>query len=759
MAQGERIHSLAKKLGIKSAELIEKLNSEGIKVTSHMNVLDPEKVELVLKMYSSKKAGKKEPAKRATKAKEKKAPKSAKDKSTASVKKEAAAKVSKKGKKEKEEKKPSKKAELTVVEPAIEKKKEKIEKKGSESTSVEKAVKTEEAIKETPTPSKEAEKPQLTLVEDKSAVEKEEEAPKEKVIEINEGATVKEVAEKMNVPVKELMGKLIGLGVMANINQSLDSDTIELIGMSYDTEIKIAKLEEEEALEEEEEEENLEPRPPVVTIMGHVDHGKTSLLDAIRETNVIAGEAGGITQHIGAYHVKHEKGTIVFLDTPGHHAFTAMRARGAQVTDIVVLIVAADDGVMPQTKEAIDHARAAGVPIIVAVNKIDKPNADPQKVRTALSELGLVPEEWGGDTIFVDISAKKRININDLLELILLQAELLELKANPKRRAVGTIIESKLDKKRGPVATVLIQKGTLRIGDPFIAGTNSGKVRALFDDKGKRLLSAGPSMPVMVLGFSGVPEAGDTFTVTEDEKAAKQMAIMRLQKKKEASFSAAKKITLEELSEQIKSGIAKELRIILKTDVHGSAQAIEDSLNKLSTSDVKVKIIHSATGGVNESDVILASASNAIIIGFNVRPSAKAVALAEQEKVDMHFYTVIYDLIDEMKSTMEGLLEPRIKEQQIGRAQVREVFHISKVGKVAGSYVLDGKIERNSNVRLVRDNVIIYEGKLASLKRFKDDVKEVPAGYECGIRIENFNDIKVDDIIEAFVREEVKRKL
>lgn len=758
MAKGERIHTLAKRLGVQSAELIEKLIQKGIEVKSHMNVLDAETIELVLKMYSSAPEGKeKKTAKKPDSDKAKKPVKTIKQKPVKTAKDEKEPKVEGKTKPEKPQKQSQKKPTPSAAKPVKETAK-KIKVKESQKVSKESADKSG-AVKEGKAASaKTAKKTSISVVSKDSAVE-EKIVPEKKAVEINEGSTVKEFAEKISVPAKDLIEKLIGIGIMATINQSLDADTIELLGLTYDIEVNIVKLEAEAAEEEEEDEENLEPRPPVVTIMGHVDHGKTSLLDAIRETNVIAGEAGGITQHVGAYHVEHEKGTVVFLDTPGHHAFTAMRARGAQVTDIVVLIVAADDGVMPQTREAIDHAKAANVPIIVAVNKIDKPNADPKKVRTALSEHGLVPEEWGGDTIFVDISAKKRINISDLLDLILLQSEILELKANPRRKAAGTVIEAKLDKKKGPVATVLIEKGTLRVGDAFVAGTNSGKVRALLNDNGKRIISATPSIPVMVLGFSGVPEAGDFFVVTNDEKKARQTAIMRMQKQRESSLASAKKISLEELSEQIKNGVAKELRIILKTDVHGSSQAIEDSMDKLSTRDVKVKVIHSATGGVTESDVILASASNAVIIGFNVRPAVKASAIAEREKVDMRFYTVIYDLIDDIKSAMEGLLEPAIKEKQIGRAQVREVFQVTKVGKIAGSFVLDGKIERTANIRLVRDSVIIYEGKLASLKRFKDDVKEVASGYECGIRIENFNDIKNDDVIEAFIKEEVKRKL
>jgi translation initiation factor IF-2 len=496
-------------------------------------------------------------------------------------------------------------------------------------------------------------------------------------------------------------------------------------------------------------------RPPVVTIMGHVDHGKTSLLDAIRETNVIAGEAGGITQHIGAYDVELNGRKITFLDTPGHEAFTAMRARGARVTDIVVLVVAADDGVMPQTREAINHSRAAGVPMIIAINKIDKPDAKPERVKQELMEFGLVSEEWGGDTIFVEVSAKKRTNIPDLLEMVLLQADVLELKANPDKLARGTIVEAKLDKGRGPVATVLVQEGTLKIGDYFVAGVQSGRVRAMQNYRGDKVITAGPSMPVEVIGFTGVPDAGDTFVSLTDEKQAKEIANHRQQKLRETELAKHTKLSLEQLYEKIQKGEVKDLNVIVKADVQGSVEAVSESLRKLSTAAIRLNVLHASVGAITETDVNLASASNAIILGFNVRPEVKSQAHAEKEGVDIRLYNIIYDAVDDIKKAMEGLLEPTLREKHLGRAEIRDIFSVPKIGMVSGSYVLDGKMLRNAQVRLLRDNVVIYQGKMSSLRRFKDDVKEVATGYECGIGLENYNDLKIGDIIEAFEMEKV----
>jgi translation initiation factor IF-2 len=565
----------------------------------------------------------------------------------------------------------------------------------------------------------------------------------------------------MGVKAADVLRKLIELGVMVTINQTIDTDTAALVTSEFGYEIENVALELTEVAEQvEEKPEDLVPRPPVVTIMGHVDHGKTSLLDAIRQTDVVAGEAGGITQHIGAYDVSLPNGRrIVFLDTPGHEAFTAMRARGAQVTDLVVLVVAADDGVMPQTVEAINHARAAKVPIVVAVNKIDKPEAQPDRVRQALTEHGLVAEEWGGDTMFVNVSAKTKQGVPDLLERILLQAEVLELKANPKRPAQGTIIEAKLDRGRGPVATVLIQTGTLRTGDAFVVGQEYGRGRAMYDDRGQKVDEAGPVKPVEVVGLSGVPEAGDRFTVVADEKKAKAIAEGRAQKAREAELAKTTRVSLEDLYSKIQQGEVKELSLIIKGDVQGSVEVLSEALKKLSTEAVRVNVIHGSVGGVTESDVMLASASKAIIIAFNVRPEPKAAAVAEQQGVDVRVYSVIYDAVNDVRAAMEGLLAPTLKEVVLGRTEVRNLFNVPKVGTVAGCFVQDGVIRRGAKVRLLRDSVRVWEGNLASLRRFKDDVREVAAGYECGIGLENFNDIKPSDIIECFTVEEVATKL
>ncbi len=582
--------------------------------------------------------------------------------------------------------------------------------------------------------------------------------PSKRRIEMGETITVAELAKAMGVKAAEVIKKLMGLGVMATINQPLDYETAALVASEFDYEVKKGIVVEELLKPIPDKPEDLKPRPPVVTVMGHVDHGKTSLLDAIRHTNVTAQEAGGITQHIGAYHVKLDKGEIVFLDTPGHEAFTAMRARGAQVTDIVILVVAADDGVMEQTREAINHAKEAGVPIVVAINKIDKPNANPERVKRELAELGLIPEEWGGETLFAEISAKKKIGIEDLLELVLLQAEILELKANPNKPARGTVIEARLDKGRGPVATVLVKEGTLRVGDYFVCGLEYGRVRAMMSDRGERVEKAGPSMPVEILGLSGVPQAGDELVVVESEKLAKEVSQYRQQKQREAALLKAGGISLENIYEKLKEGEVKELKLVVKADVQGSVEAIREALQKLSTDEVKVNIIHASTGTITESDILLAAASHAIVIGFNVRPSAKVKELAQREKVDVRFYNVIYQLVNDVKDAMSGMLEPEYREKVIGEAEIRQLFKVPKVGMVAGCYVTNGKIERGAKIRILREGVVIYDGKLASLKRFKEDVKEVAAGYECGMSFENFQDIKVNDIVEAYMVEEVKRE-
>jgi translation initiation factor IF-2 len=586
--------------------------------------------------------------------------------------------------------------------------------------------------------------------------------PKEikRIVKITEVISAGELAKRLGVKSSEIIRKLMELGVMATINQMIDIDTATIIAAEYGHSVENVAFDELTVLEETTDaEESLLPRPPVVTVMGHVDHGKTSLLDAIREARVVEGEAGGITQHIGAYSVVLPKGTISFIDTPGHEAFTTMRSRGAGITDIVILVVAADDGVMPQTIESINHARAAEVPIIVAVNKIDKPDARPDEVKRQLSEHGVVAEDWGGDTIFVEVSAKELTNIDTLLEMILLQAEMMEVKANPNKPGKGVIIESRLDRGKGPLATVLVKEGTVKQGDFVVAGLYSGRVRALIDDHGKPVESAGSSMPVEVLGLAGVPAAGDDFNVVKSEKMAKELSDHRQHQFREREISKTSKISLEDLFDQIQEGEVEKLNIIVKADVHGSAEAVAEALKKISTEKVKVDIIHMAVGGIKEADVMLASASKAIIIGFNVRPDIKAQNLAEEEHVDISMYSIIYDLIDDVKKAMVGLLQPEIKEIYLGRAEVKEVFAVSKVGTIAGCRVVDGKVSRNAGVRLLRDNVVMYEGKISSLKRFKDDVKEVLTGYECGIGIEKYNDVKIGDVIEAFTTEEVAATL
>jgi len=585
--------------------------------------------------------------------------------------------------------------------------------------------------------------------------------PRKRVLKFQEGSTVKEFAELIGQKVNEVIKKFMELGYMTTINQPLDADAAQIVAEAFGLKLELTNVENEESLLEEAEvdESVLSHRPPIVTIMGHVDHGKTTLLDAIRQTKVTETEAGGITQHIGAYKVKLKDKEITFLDTPGHEAFTMMRARGAKVTDIVVLVVAADDSVMPQTIEAIDHAKAANVPIVAAINKIDKPEANITRVKNELAQHGVVSEEWGGQNIFVEVSAKKRIGIEKLLEMILLQAEMMELKANYNRLAKGTIVEAKLDKGRGPIGTVLVNTGELKVGDPFLVGTVAGRVRALIDDTGKKIEKAGPSTPVEVIGFPDVPQAGDIFIVMEDERKARQIAMNRLQKQRTATAAKMKKLTLDQLYEKVKQGEVRDLNVILKADVQGSAEAVKDALSNISHPQVKVNVIHSSTGGINESDVMLATASNAIIIGFNIRPDAKASALIEKEGVDVRLYNVIYEAIEDVKKALEGLLAPTITEKVIGRAEVRNLFHISRLGTVAGCHVLDGKITRtNSSVRIIRDNVVVYESKLSSLKRFKEDAREVLAGFECGIMVENFNDLKVGDIIENYVKEEVAAK-
>ena len=580
-------------------------------------------------------------------------------------------------------------------------------------------------------------------------------------IRVTEFIAVNELANLMSVPVADVISKCIELGLMVSINQRLNVETITLVADEFGFDVEFEEEYSSEALEDEPDlSETLLSRSPIVTIMGHVDHGKTSLLDYIRRTNVVAGEAGGITQHIGAYRVDvGDEKFITFLDTPGHEAFTAMRARGAQVTDIVVLVVAADDAVMPQTVEAINHAQAAGVPIVIAINKIDKPGANPEKIKQQLADRNILVEEWGGKYQCVELSAKSGKNVDVLLERILLEAEILDLKANPDRLARGVVVEAQLDKGRGITGTTLVQKGTLRIGDPFVAGIYQGKVRAMFDERGNKVMEALPSTPVLVLGFEGAPQAGDTFVVVESERQAREVGIKRQQLKREQDQKQVHHITLDEIAQQISIGGVKELPIIVKGDVDGSVEALSDSLMKLSTQEVMVRVIHKGVGGISESDVLLAAASNAIIVGFHVRPNINARKLAENEKVDIRLYNVIYDAINEVRAALEGLLSPVLSEEIVGTIEVRETFKVPKLGTVAGCYVVDGKIARSNKIRLIRDGIVVFEGSIGSLKRFKDDVREVDSGYECGLNIENFNDIKVGDTIEAYKIIETKKKL
>ncbi|WP_088825627.1 translation initiation factor IF-2 [Listeria goaensis] len=585
----------------------------------------------------------------------------------------------------------------------------------------------------------------------------------EKIV-FSESLTVGELAKKLYREPSEIIKKLFLLGVVATINQSLDKDAIELIcseyGVEVEEEIKVDITDLDVYFENAVEEDAglLKERPPVVTIMGHVDHGKTTLLDSLRNTKVTLGEAGGITQHIGAYQLDVRGKKITFLDTPGHAAFTAMRARGAQITDITILVVAADDGVMPQTIEAINHAKAAGMPIIVAVNKIDKPQANPDRVMQELTEYELIPEDWGGDTIFAPISAKFGEGLDNLLDMILLVSEVEELKANPERRAIGTVVEAELDKGRGSVATLLVQDGTLNIGDPIVVGNTFGRVRAMVNDLGRRVKKVGPSTPVEITGLNGVPQAGDRFVVFEDEKTARSVGETRASKALQEQRSATNRVSLDNLFEHMKAGEMKEVNVIIKADVQGSVEALAASLRKIEVEGVNVKIIHTAVGAINESDITLAAASNAIVIGFNVRPTAQAREGAENEGVDIRLHRVIYKAIEEIEAAMKGMLDPEFEEKIIGQAQVRQTFNVSKIGTIAGCYVTDGKITRDSGVRLIRDGIVVFEGTLSTLKRFKDDAKEVAKGFECGITIENFNDIKEDDVIEAFIMEEIERK-
>jgi translation initiation factor IF-2 len=775
-----RINKLALELNIPNDKIIDALKKKDYPVKNHMSSIDGEAVEYIRSLFTEKPTAK---------TKKKKATKKAAVKKESTVAKPITAKTAAKAAAKKKadlEKKALEKAKTTPsatkpkaatpVKAAKIQKKEtaSIKQKASRKLGLKVVVKPEEvkkkkeskAPKEKPLAQEkkgEPKSPPAKITKEKEPLETPpvETAVKEEgfeIVQLMDNMPLRDVAERLKCTPNDIIVDLMTLGTMATINQSLSLEVASKIADQRGFEVEVITPESELGFEEEEEndlEKDRILRPPIVTIMGHVDHGKTSLLDAIRKTNVTEGEAGGITQHIGAYQVKIKDLTITFLDTPGHEAFTAMRARGAQVTDIVILVVAADDGIKPQTLEAIHHANAAGVPLLVAINKIDKPDAKPDEVKKQLADQGLLPEDWGGQTIFTTVSAKQGDGIDHLLEMILLQSEVMELKANPKIGARGIIIESHLDKGRGPVVTLMIQKGQLKVGDPFIAGNYFGKVRAMANDQGKEISGASLSTPVEVIGLPEVPIPGDTFMVVKDEKRARHLSNLKIQRKRESILSQKPRITMEDLHQQIVEGKIHELNLIIKADVQGSIQAVQEAFNKLETDRVRVKIIHDAVGGITESDILLASASNAVIIGFNVRPTFKAEAMAAKEKVDMRLYSIIYDAIDDIKKALEGLLEPTFREKIMGRAEVRKVFSMPKIGVIAGCQVISGMLERNSKARLVRDNVVVYEGKIQSLRRFKDDVKEVASGYECGLALDKYQDLKQGDIVEPFILEEV----
>nr|WP_312039579.1 translation initiation factor IF-2 [Macrococcus bohemicus] len=727
----KRIYEYAKEVKLKSKDIIDELKKMNIEVTSHMQVIEDKEISALDKIF------KKDQVKAEQKAESK-----------------PAEKVEPKKEQPKQETKPAAKpaakpADKPANKPAQKPRHNNNHRPGSNNKPGTGGPNRNKKGKGKPKPAPVEQAPVVKETPSKITYE--------------EGITVGELAEKLNKDASEIVKNLFMVGIMANINQGLNQDAIELICDEYGVEAELEVVVDATDLETYFEDVDANPediieRPSVVTIMGHVDHGKTTLLDSIRNTRVTAGEAGGITQHIGAYQIENEGKKITFLDTPGHAAFTTMRARGAQVTDITILVVAADDGVMPQTVEAINHAKAAEVPIIVAVNKIDKPTANPDRVMQELGEHGLYPEDWGGDTIFVQLSAIKGDGIDELLEMILLVSEVAELKANPKRTAIGTVIEAELDKSRGPAASLLVQDGTLEIGDSIVVGNTFGRVRAMVNDLGKRIKSAGPSTPVEITGLQDVPLAGDRFVVFKDEKRARRIGEARQQQNILAQRQESQKVSLDNLFEQIKQGEMKDLNVIIKGDVQGSVEALAASLMKIDVEGVNVRIIHTAVGAINESDVTLASASNGIIIGFNVRPDVNAKRAAEAEGVDMRLHRIIYKVIEEIEQAMIGMLDPEYEEKVIGQAEVRQTINISKVGTVAGSYVTEGKITRDSQVRIIRDGIVVYEGQVDALKRFKDDVREVAQGYECGITIENFNDVKEGDIFEAFIMEEIKRK-
>ena len=767
-----RINKLALELNIQNDQIIEALQKHDVAVKNHMSSIDEEATQYIRDLFTPKTAE----APATTKKVVKKAKAKIKIKVPSKVTVTTAKTQAKTTALKKTEKKSDTKVEKTskaknvteVKAKAPEKTKKTAESKTGKKLGL-KIVKKEDkpkTVEKKPAPVAKV-KP-APVVKEKPAEVAPPVAPKPapkpdtpeesfEVVQIGENTPLRELAEKLKCTPNEIIKELMAFGILANINQALNFDLASKVAdkLGFEVELHIEKSELDFSEEEEDNSKDHITRAPVVTIMGHVDHGKTSLLDAIRKTDVTKMEAGGITQHIGAYQTHVKGSAITFLDTPGHEAFTAMRARGAQVTDIVVLVVAADDGIKPQTKEAIHHAEAAGVPIIVAINKIDKADAKPDEVKKQLADLGLLPEDWGGQTIYVEVSALNGTGVDRLLENLILQAEVMELKANPKLLGKGVVIESKLDKGRGPIATMIIESGTLSIGEPFIVGCYFGKVRALIDDKGKKIKKAIPSTPVEVVGLPDVPQPGDHFIVVRDEKKARQLSNLRLQEQREIQLAKSTRITMDDLHQQIVEGQIKELNLIIKADVQGSIHAVQEAFGNLGDKEVRIKCIHDAVGGITESDVLLASASNAIIIGFNVRPTDQAAKLATRDKVDIRLYSIIYDAINDMRQAMDGMLAPKYKELIIGKAEIREVFTIPKVGTIAGCHVLSGKIERNLEARLIRDSVVVYQGKIASIRRFKDDVKEVASGYDCGITIEKFQDVKQGDIIEPYIMEEI----
>ena len=771
-----RINKLALELNVQNDRILDALKDMGQAVKNYMSSIDDKTADEIRELFTPKPPSKKVTPKATKKSTTKKI-------TTKSTSKKTKATTKKKPSEKKAPKVKPKTAKITTKKSTTTLKKVKAAKTTSKPPTKDQAkqepikvlkkpglkiIKHEEKpveVKKKPAATKDKPAASQKKLEKKTPIEppKPEQLPTEvieeafEIAQLPENIMIRDLAEKLRCSPNDIIKELMGLGVMATINQSLSFEVASKVADQRGFEVELIKDKSAIDFEEEEKEnpKDLCNRPPIVTIMGHVDHGKTSLLDAIRKTNVTEAEAGGITQHIGAYRAKIKGQFITFLDTPGHEAFTAMRARGAQVTDIVILVVAADDGIKPQTKEAVDHAHAGNVPILVAINKIDKPDAKPDEVKKALADLGLLPEDWGGQTIYVEVSALKGTGIDNLLENLLLQAEIMELKANPLLRGKGVVIESKLDKGRGPIATLVVQSGTLRVGEPFIVGCYFGKIRALLDDKGKKIKKAIPATPVEVVGLPDVPQPGDHFMVVRDEKKARQLSSLRLQQQREIQLAKSTRITMDDLHQQILEGQIKELNLIIKADVQGSILAVQEAFRNLENKDVRIKCIHDAVGGITESDVILASASNAIIIGFNVRPTDQATKLATRDQVDVRLYSIIYDAINDMKQAMEGMLAPKYKERIVGRAEIREVFTIPKVGTIAGCHVLSGKMERNLEARLIRDSVVVYQGKIASIRRFKDDVKEVAAGYDCGVSIEKFQDLKQGDVIEPFVMEEI----